>query len=434
MIRRFANAVRAYGCECGLFNSWSAGGYSRMMRRVFRLMLHLVGSLLLLAAILCGTEITLRFCESDADNSSNPHALLSALSVDSQYTHHQLKPVNSTQVRNGDTGISVELKTNSYGLRGDEVTVPKPSGVFRIVCLGDESVLAPETPKADSFVDRLQQLLQDQWQRPVEVINAGVPGYCPLLSYLQFKHSLLVLQPDLVILNFDMSDVADDYKYRRHTVVDEAGTPVACSQATTPNDLRSKSKLIDDFYIGRWCKRRLRDSWTSNGKEDGLPDIANPSFRFAWISDNPPDWSIYIRQTLSSFDHLKMLCATVQSDLIVATYPVPWQVSASASCGPNVRESAGLDQGDHYIGSAAFQILDHYCAAREIAFVDASPTFRDASEPDSLFLETAPRFSSRGHAVYADVLARFVNIRFTQSPEYRRDDLSLRPGARASQQ
>ena len=397
-----------------------------MMRRVFRLLLHLVGSVLLLAAILCGTEVTLRLCESSADDPSSGESLLSTLTVDSQYTHHQLKAVQTTQTQNGDTGASISLKTNSYGLRGAEPTVPKPPGVFRILCLGDESVLAPETAAADCFAEQLRNLLQDRWRRPVEVINAGVPGYCPLLSYLQFKHSLLVLQPDVVILNFDMSDVADDYKYRRHTVVDEAGIPIACSRTVMSNHAQSKTKLIDEFCIGRWCKRKLRDTWLSNDGNDDTPDIANPAFRYAWISDNPPDWSIYIRQTLSSFDHLKMLCAAVETKLIVATYPVPWQVSPSASSGPGVRESVGVARNAHFVGTAPFQILHQYCGAHGIAFVDASATFRNASEPDSLFLATVPRFSAAGHAVYAELLARFVDAQFNQSIEYYRNQLSER--------
>ena len=85
----------------------------------------------------------------------------------------------------------------------------------RVLVLGDETILGLDVANADTFAARLQDQLRAAWRQPVEVINAAVPGDCPLLAALRLKHELLGLQPDIVICHFDMSDVADDYLYRR---------------------------------------------------------------------------------------------------------------------------------------------------------------------------------------------------------------------------
>lgn len=46
--------------------------------------------------------------------------------------------------------------------------------------------------------------------RRIEVVNAGVTSYSPILQYLLLQHVGLRLAPDLVVLNFDMTDVHDD--------------------------------------------------------------------------------------------------------------------------------------------------------------------------------------------------------------------------------
>ncbi|MEK7251480.1 MAG: hypothetical protein AAB209_13775, partial [Bacteroidota bacterium] len=63
----------------------------------------------------------------------------------------------------------------------------------------------------ETFSKRLEEKLQSQQgAMKFEVINAGVGSYSPLLEYLYLKHYELQFNPDLVILNFDLSDVYDD--------------------------------------------------------------------------------------------------------------------------------------------------------------------------------------------------------------------------------
>src|SRR4029453_17992017 len=103
--------------------------------------------------------------------------------------------------------------TNSFGLRSAEVAVPKPAGTFRILLLGDSFTFGFRAADEMVFARKLEQRLRADGFLSVEVVNAGVLSYCPLLEYLQYRHQLHALEPDLVILNFDMSDVQDHLEY-----------------------------------------------------------------------------------------------------------------------------------------------------------------------------------------------------------------------------
>lgn len=90
----------------------------------------------------------------------------------------------------------IALRTNGLGLRRDtEVSYTKPPGRVRIVVLGDsqsEGIVA----NGETYAARCEQLLG---QKGVEVWNAAVSGYSPLLSYLWWREHQDI-GADLVLL------------------------------------------------------------------------------------------------------------------------------------------------------------------------------------------------------------------------------------------
>jgi len=375
----------------------------------FRLLFlkHIVYALIALLVVIAGLELGLRLHDSFAAASANSSMDEWGLSVPSATAHHALRPLATWIEHNPDTGAAVPITTNSFGLRGDEPVVPKPNKVFRIVCLGDERLLAPQTAAAETFCARLQSLLQTRTTFRVEVVNAGVPGYCPLLSYLQVRHSLLSLQADLFILNFDMSDVSDDHRYRRQTQMDGSSTPLACPHADlSMPGLRRKRSFLERLRIVQWSICQLRRLPLGTAQPDDRRDIDIPESRYAWLKDDPPDWSVYIEQALSPIEQLHQTSAQVYGRFFLATYPKPWQVSGSAS--RDVRASLGIATGRVYRSRRPFDLLAKFAAERGIPFCDASSAFAQSEHPDKLYMTKTERFSPRGHELYARVLARFI--------------------------
>jgi lysophospholipase L1-like esterase len=97
---------------------------------------------------------------------------------------------------------------NSLGYRGDEVQVPKPDGVYRIVALGDSTTYGTLAAYDQTYPYDLQQVFRvDYGMKNVEVINAGVSNYTSwnILADLEFR--VAELQPDLVIVYQGSNDL-----------------------------------------------------------------------------------------------------------------------------------------------------------------------------------------------------------------------------------
>ncbi len=110
----------------------------------------------------------------------------------------------------GWAGAPFRFSINRQGLRGPELAVPKPEGMFRILCLGGSTTFGTGCP-ADSlsYPARLEQALRRRFPgRPLEVLNAGVPGYTTAESLLWLRELVEPLRPDLVVVYHAVNDLA----------------------------------------------------------------------------------------------------------------------------------------------------------------------------------------------------------------------------------
>lgn len=371
----------------------------------------LLYALIVLALVLCLTEIGLRVYDSATGQVTRRDLYDRGMVCKSWSVHHALKPSRTFSVKNPDGENRVRVAINSLGVRGAEPTVPKPAGVYRILCLGDELTLSPQTPEPETFCVRLQEEFRPPDGRRVEVINAGIPDYCPLLSYLQFKHQLLSLAPDLVIVNFEMGDVADDYRIRRQVAMAAGGVPVSCTHPSLemPRPGGGDKKSSDEvLLLPVWCRHRLTCLFAKQNLGEQPRSIDAPQGRFRWLEDQPPDWSLHIDHALSPLPHLRDLAASVGAGLVVVCSPAPWQVSAEASRGEGVREQAGVEAHDVFRSRRPFETIAEYCRQHGLALCDVSGAFQQIDRPERLFMKNSAGLSPAGHELYARQLAQFL--------------------------
>lgn len=369
---------------------------------------HITFAVFALILSVCGAEVGLRVYDSYTGELTSPRNQDSGLCARCWWMHHRLKPLFMVTAINPDSGETVEIRTNSSGLRGSEVSIPKPPGVFRIVMLGDDSTLAPEVNEADTFSAQLQELLQEHTKLRVEVINAGVEGFCPLLSYLQVKHSLLAMEPDLFVLNFDMSDIADDHQYRRWLQA-RVGIPDACphpglDRHPVEPQLSPDHKLL----MPEWCKRHIGLLFGAPDAPEDQRDIDTAHGRYAWLRDSPPDWSIYIEQALTPIGQLSELAEQIYAPVLLSVIPAPWQISPAATSGREARNEAGIPANTMYRNRGPFEILRQYAERRQLRYCDASNVFLRVESPERLYLRNSPRLSVDGHSLYARILERML--------------------------
>lgn len=130
------------------------------------------------------------------------------------YVMYGFKP---DHVRGGAGGLV--RTTNALGFRGPPVAVPKPEGVYRIVCLGGSTTYGFAVGDDETYPVQLERVLRER--RPdldVEVVNAGVESYTTAESLANLAFRCLDLQPDCVVLY----EGINDYRPRRYRNFDNA--------------------------------------------------------------------------------------------------------------------------------------------------------------------------------------------------------------------
>jgi hypothetical protein len=171
--------------------------------------------------------------------------------VPDDHRHHRLVPNSRAEFHQPD--FSYVQRVNNLGLRGQDTTLEKPDGTYRILMLGDSFTMGKGVEDDETFSVLLEHLLQAKLSAcggpRIEVLNAGTDSYAPVLSYIHLKRDLVALDPDLVIENLDASDLIQEAAYRKQAVLGEEGEVVAVPQHESDDTAYEK--------IRDWTSRNL---------------------------------------------------------------------------------------------------------------------------------------------------------------------------------
>jgi len=124
---------------------------------------------------------------------------------------------------------------NNFGFRDDDVVVPKPVGLYRIVCIGGSTTEEGNSNELTypNLVEK--SLLETFAPRKVEVINCGISGITSYNERRRFD-DYLALEPDLVVYYNGINDVTHELW------VDWM------EQVTPERDTLLRSKLLTRIY------------------------------------------------------------------------------------------------------------------------------------------------------------------------------------------
>jgi hypothetical protein len=120
-------------------------------------------------------------------------------------------------------------RTNDFGFMGKPITKTKPSGVFRIIILGDSFTEALQIEEYKNYCSRLEEYLNGYFLssgKRFEVINAGISGYSPIQEYMFYKKRLQEFDADLVIVQLWTNDIFEDHKVGAMSLLGQDQLPV----------------------------------------------------------------------------------------------------------------------------------------------------------------------------------------------------------------
>ncbi|MGD9853418.1 MAG: hypothetical protein AB7U20_00545 [Planctomycetaceae bacterium] len=374
------------------------------MRPVARTLKHLLLAVLLIVAGLCMTEVGLR-AHRLQDTLSGVHDAQDARLARPCPLTYQHLPFGFTGThRSAESGAEIEVQTNSLGLRSPEVIVPKPPGRYRIVCLGDDATLAPDIIEDRTFCRLLEGILQPGFDAQVEVLNAGQPGHCPLLSLAWARTRLMGLQPDLVILCCDVTDVADDRDCRPLAKFDGKGNLLSVGHpAAKERPADWVSAVEDEFLIARLLGTRLGERLAGpSARSTGQAERGRVDEDSRAEEDGPQ--SALVDQTWEPLAALNAFCGQISTGFVVAVVPSSATVRSS--------EAAETSGAADRVGEM-LRLLVERANRERIPMLDASLEFAKRDGRSRLFLSPSGALSTEGHRLFADILGQALLARGT---------------------
>lgn len=124
--------------------------------------------------------------------------------------HHKFIPNSKCVSKTSEWEVTYEI--NHLGLRDEELE-PEKGSTFRILVLGDSFVEGYGVKSENRFTELLEKKLNDIYPFDINVINAGVSSYSPVLELEFLKRNFVQIKPDLVLVALDLTDFKDEIGY-----------------------------------------------------------------------------------------------------------------------------------------------------------------------------------------------------------------------------
>jgi lysophospholipase L1-like esterase len=211
-------------------------------------------SLLVFLLVLEGAA---RILEPDAPGTAGAG---NAMVIPDTILNHKWAP--DLALRYPSHGFEYVLETNGQSwVEVDDIPIEKPADSYRIFFVGDSNVQGLVN-RREKLVERIEVALGREYESSdlrIEVINTGTTSYSTLLYYLLVKTVLLQFEPDLVVINVDMTDVANDAHYRKLAIYDDQDLAAAVLPAKEAD--RNRYRLTPFGTVELTTAARWRSGW-----------------------------------------------------------------------------------------------------------------------------------------------------------------------------
>lgn len=326
-----------------------------------------------------------------------------------EFRHHKLAPNTFSKFEQRD--FSYVQRVNNLGLRGEDTTREKPPGVYRILMLGDSFTMGKGVEDDETFSALLQKFFDTSdpvcGTESVEVLNGGVDSYAPVLEHLQLTRELASLEPDLVVLNLDVSDLVQETAYRQQAIFDSDGEVKAVpgNEATLLLNERIRNWIENNLYL-----TRLALFYTNQlmGYRDltirGVVEQANMETALHTLAEDPTDRTEQWRNIFDSLSRIQTFADEQGFEFLLTIYPWGHQVSDSEWLPGRYM----FIPRDATVSDASPRTVERLARENGIDFVSLFPAFRSYSGSEPLYFSYDPHWTTTGHQVMAAGLGPFL--------------------------
>ncbi|TFH65515.1 MAG: SGNH/GDSL hydrolase family protein [Candidatus Zixiibacteriota bacterium] len=138
-------------------------------------------------------------------------------------------------------------RTNSLGLRGDNVSLSADRNLTRIACFGNSCTFGWRLQEEETYEQQLERKLNAQiTSTRFKVYNCGVPGYSTFQGLRMLREYLTVLKPQIVTICYGWND----HWAAGFDIEDK-------NQRTAPQWVLNAQNLLSESYLYRSIKYLL---------------------------------------------------------------------------------------------------------------------------------------------------------------------------------
>lgn len=377
---------------------------------------HLAGNLLLALAASVATyaalEMMLRLAAHRILPGGESFSTASIFRPEDDPVGYALEP-GSSRILCAGGAYTVRDRINALGLRDVERRYANPSGIGRILLLGDSFTFGQGVPMEGCFARRMERDL-----RGVEVINSGVPGYGLDQEYLLYKDRAHRFGADLVLLVFFINDL--DFPSSMDLVRDDSGLPVRFShrsevvarrEAKAPHGLRGaiSSCLRAHSLLYALVRDRLDTLRYRLDHPDAKPAShgRRPDYLTVFLRSPNGEAMEKWEHGFRTLDALRALVEGNGSQLAIASIPASWQLSEDR-----------FDRWARFFGvdpktisrTKPDEMLAEWCRRTGTPFLPLLDAF-DGREGAGLYFPYDLHLDSRGHEIAAEAIEAFLRAR-----------------------
>jgi GDSL-like Lipase/Acylhydrolase family len=320
--------------------------------------------------------------------------------------HHRMLPEARWEMIKPD--FRVPFTTNNVGLRGPKLDPHKSDDLCRILVLGDSFTFGVGVRNDQTFSALLERALNKRASFKVEVLNAGVNSYAPILEYLFFKTHGVLWNPDVVVLAFDMSDLEQEQYYRTRARFDGSGSPLAVDGLEDYRATRCTlaAWIRNHLFVGSWLLRlSLRQHvGTVAPTLDDVVTQGNIRVLQHTLEGDREDRTAAWRNVFQSIGLVNQMAKAKGIAFVLLTYPWGHQVGEHEW---TIGRQEFLPQGS-VTSDRSVEKLRRFAESEGVPFLDLFPAFRRYSAGEKLFWDVDMHWTASGHALAAEQLLRFL--------------------------
>jgi len=284
-----------------------------------------------------------------------------------------------------------EVGTMRLPLRSAPVAPPKERGEYRILFLGDSFTYGLGVDAADSFVGRIDALLNERRPKPgvtrYRVFNGGIPGSLTVAwSGLLFDFGE-AFQPDLVVAVFFLRD--------------------GVAGVTTDHPIKQIRAAMQRLEETSWAYRRVHLVRWLYGRRalHSLSERYLGQLRDSYLGDEADHGEWW--RARSELLRMRSRSRRLGADFSMVVFPMLFQL------------------GDDYPLADVCAEIERFARERDMPVFSLLPTFRGMDGPELWISAFDQHPNEEAHRIAADALYPFVEqrIRAGDDPEVRNGDL-----------